>query len=110
MDEMTEAQYKEAHIALWDWLFHHPSKEKYNWPGWEHNGGGYGEVFGDCFACECSARDNGGTERNCLFCPLKKEACLDAPSIYDHWVKISDPKVRKKYAAIIRDAWREVPV
>jgi hypothetical protein len=94
---MTEAEYKAAHIALWDWLYQHPSEDKADWPGWKE----YGDVEGFCFACVFC-------DGECYRCPLKVERCSFDGSPYQKWGDGSE-KTKKKYAAMIRDAWREVP-
>jgi hypothetical protein len=100
---MTEAQCKAAHIDLWDWLYHHPSKNKYEWPEWGTNGGQYVHVLNRCFACDlCFGR--------CRHCLLEIKHCEYSDSEFKQWSHATSEKTRKKYAAIIRDAWREVPV
>jgi hypothetical protein len=106
---MTEAQYKEAHIALWDWLFHHPSMGKKDWPGWKEKGGQYEDIENYCFACQSCSGNDAPYWVNCGSCPLEITPCGDDESPFEYWFWSYSPRIRKKYALIIRDSWREVP-
>jgi hypothetical protein len=101
---MTESEYKAAHIALWQWLYDNPERSKGSWPGWEVNGGEHGACHNDCFACELCWSNH----ESCEKCPLSFR-CHDDGSPYKEWDAASTRRTRKKYAAIIRDAWREIP-
>jgi hypothetical protein len=102
---MTEAQYKEAHIALWDWLCNFPMRYEEDWPMWKKNGGPYDEVYEYNFACEYSSQKNGAL--NCTACPLEIQFCPLSKSPWNIWYQSHSIKTRKKYAAIVRDSWRE---
>jgi hypothetical protein len=106
---MTEAEMKAAHIALWDWLYENPGEEKDDWPEWAWNGGQYSGVFDDCFACEMAKDKNDRvTIGRCTYCPLQIMSCRSGPeSAYESWYNAEDAETRKKYAAVIRDAWRD---
>jgi len=102
---ISREAYEEAHgrhIELWDWLFHHPSKEKESCPKWEDNGGKWEGVSHDCFACEI----DDSVDANCHSCPVDwgSERCLRWDSPYRKWSDAEPPKTRKKYAALVRDA------
>lgn len=93
----------ELHRKLWDWLYHHPSKDKDDWPRWIHNGG---DINGDgvvslCFLCEYSRHTGTG----CRGCPLDWEITKYCVwnGYFDRYSRVSSPKTRKKYAALIRD-------
>lgn len=105
-----------AHRQMWDWLAHHPLKEKIEWPEWRMNDGEYDEVQSNCFACEYVHRispirfDLNGIEivhHNCRLCPFGHYTdgdCLGG--LYMRWVIAGahkDAKARAEYAAVIRD-------
>ena len=89
------------HRALWDWIFHHPSKSTEDWPEWEKNGGDIDAGF-FCFACIVA----GGS---CMVCPIDWESegvplCWSSKgSSYTRFCKAKSPKTQKKYAAKVRD-------
>ena len=98
------------HRELWNWLFHHPSKRKADWPRWKYNNGDISRVPQDCFACEY---DHCG---ECLFVwgPNDGDSCEklvgkggwfleDEPGYFSRWEDAKTAKTRKKYAKIIRD-------
>jgi hypothetical protein len=108
-----EAEYKALHIELWQWLYDHPDKDCHVWPGWED----CDEVPGSyCLACQFAFEQE---ERDdeihfvCDYCPLDQgimKMCQGQGTFYD-WCEaryIGDSKAAQKYAAMIRDAWREV--
>jgi hypothetical protein len=91
----------EGHIALWDWLSKHPSKQKHHWPGWEkYPSADY------CFACEEAICGKG---TNCDFCPIEwvpgqgSGKCCGPRSPYERWRLTSSLKDKMKLAAEIRD-------
>jgi hypothetical protein len=49
---MTKEEVYKKHYAMWDWLYHHPDKEKKDYPGWRQNGGTEKKVINSCFLCE----------------------------------------------------------
>jgi hypothetical protein len=104
---MADSGLKAAHIALWDWLYQHPAAWKRHWPGWRENGG---KLFAgnSCFACTFAGFDEYADPR-CDNCPLDQNVmhgCRQhTASAYVCWERASDPEIRKKYAAMIRDAW-----
>jgi hypothetical protein len=101
---MTEEDYRAAHIELWKWLHDNPSEDKEDWPGWAK----YGFVVRNCFACDyaCELEDFNECER----CPIREKTgeCDFSYSIWNRWRDAETDRTRKKYAAIIRDAWREI--
>lgn len=116
---------KENHIAMWNWLAKHPTKEKENWPGheviyrlveekkakfninafsWHH-----------CFACmnAIEKRRRAGKKRHiCCYCPVdfgikKGETCdLNGDSSYFKWDDVVTRKVRSKLAKQIAEGWK----
>ena len=92
---------KENHVALWNWLSEHPEKCKIDWPGWktidrlniEHS-------CNRCFACDVVV---GNCEENP--CPIGD--CSDYEHPYVKYGRSVDPDDRAKYAAQVRDAWKE---
>jgi hypothetical protein len=100
-DDNAEAKYRAGHIALWDWLYHHPSKLPENWPGWISNAYRHIEYIRS-FGCDFSYFE-------CDACPLELKTCNRKDSVLAHWYQAKSPKSRKKYAAIMRDSWREIP-
>jgi len=87
---------KEAHYMLWDWMAEHVDCDK-------------GDFFtthncniipsGDCFACEEFADDDNG----CGSCPLYNHGC----TLFWKWRESTDDSDIKKYALLIRDAWKD---
>ena len=59
------------HQQLWLWLYNHPDKYKYNWPGWVN----YEQrVRTYCFACEYASAmqaNDHNTYIACHYCPFK---------------------------------------
>lgn len=71
------------HKKLWNWLAENPTKTKYDWIGWKHNGG---YIYIDTIDSECFACDYANSV--CKFCPLKVSnnsffTCLDG--LYEDW-------------------------
>ena len=117
MDKATYEKYAKRHWELWNWLSHHQSKGKSQWPGWERNGGRWPSVEVNCFACEVSEK------ANCGDCPIiwgkrtfsGQMRCGHDDSPYSKWSLAKSLKTHKKYAALIRDAvwipyeeWKEL--
>jgi hypothetical protein len=103
---MTEAEYKALHIELWQWLYDHPDKGKEDWPGWEKYCDKTGHIHNLCFACVFAGY--------CVpYCPLNQElmqGCRYDQGAYASWCdSYGKPDEHRKYAALIRDAWRKVP-
>ena len=109
---MTEQQLRALHIELWQWLYNNPSKTVREWPGW------YADTGTDFlmrvvlqwqgnFACVVA----GGP---CLTCPLDQNVMhgcrrgYKTKAAYVRWENAGCIATRKKYAALIRDSWREV--
>lgn len=113
---LTKKQALGLTLALWDWLFHHPTKEKLDWPEWKRNGGIYPGVDSECFCCEYdqyrateNMRKYAKIEYSiCQYCPLYKElsGCGRSPqeSIFIRWDNAMTPKTKKKYAGLIAEA------
>jgi hypothetical protein len=102
---MTLKTAKKRHKELWDWLSKNPTKDKWDWPMWTHNGGKYQYVSIGCFACEIAGD-------NCYACPVAwptKKCCQeDDKGLYDLYSMTKDNKKRSKIAAQIRDLpWKE---
>lgn len=83
-----------AHKKLWTWLSENPEMNKYNWPGWEWNGGIADKVVNGCFACEfCNIL--------CGECPLlwpkvrgKLGPCHTKGGLYEKWANSKDPEIQ----------------
>jgi len=91
---MTRTKAHKLHRELWDWLYHHPSKKKSDWPGWKDNGGNASRVRADCFLCEYYYFHFG----DCLHCPLFLN------NYFTRWALCASLKTKKKYAKLVRDA------
>ena len=99
--ELTKKQAIELHRELWDWLYHHPSKQKWEWSEWKNNGGNFPSVESDCFLCEYEL-----TRSNCKNCLLlwPLDHCFNlGDGLFGRWEDARSPKTRKKYAKLIRD-------
>jgi hypothetical protein len=100
---MTEAEYKTLHIELWQWLYDNPGKPKQAWPGWEE----HEDSIHRCFACDFAS--------DCVHCPLDKEIMRGCNPYLKHskagafllWCESN--YCDTEAAALIRDAWREIP-
>jgi hypothetical protein len=98
---------KQKHYDLWDWLYHHPSKEKKHYPKWKINGGKIIKPQYECFLCTVY---NNMFSCNCDRCPLGKKGgvCnIDKNNWFNIWDYAGTPKTRKKYAKLIRDIFVE---
>lgn len=49
--KLTKKKTIELHRELWDWLYHHPSKSKTDWPEWDRIEEIYGMIPHNCFPC-----------------------------------------------------------
>lgn len=106
-------QAKQLYYEEWDWLAENPVKkdgslnEKRDWPRWEENGGDVPYVFDRCFACFVDAARGGG----CIGCPCDwgngRNGCNLPGSPFYEWNLTKTPRTRKKYALLVRDAWKE---
>jgi hypothetical protein len=108
---MTEAEYKAGHIALWQFLYDNPGKDKEEWPGWQDEKWSeirlyhFIEIY--CFACRWAYSIDAVSA--CESCPLDQSVmhrCTGLFSACYRWVNAKTAKTKKKYAAIIRDAWK----
>jgi len=88
--ELTKKEAYSKHREVWDWFYHHPPKEKYEWPDWEKY-----PFYMFCFLCVVHNND-------CNKCPLGEKSGL-----YWKWNDAKSSKTRKKYAALIRDIVNE---
>ncbi|MDR2744431.1 MAG: hypothetical protein LBB66_04455 [Desulfovibrio sp.] len=113
---MTEAEYKALHIELWQWLHDNPGKKKEDWPWWRKHDT---YASGLCFACEYAGElmwsgFHPSESIRCDNCPLNDEimlGCTGEEGAFARWqdaTRDGDYDSAKKYAAHIRDAWREV--
>jgi hypothetical protein len=113
---MTESEYKALHIELWQWLYDNPGKKKEDWPRWRKHDT---YAAGFCFACEYAGELMWSgfphpESVRCDNCPLNQDImrmCRDKEGAYARWydaIQDGDEEAAKKYAALIRDAWREV--
>ena len=102
--KLTKKRAIELHRELWDWLYHHPSKIKEDWPRWEKNGGDIPYTKNDCFLCDYL---NKVIRQSCFRYPCildwGQQCCFDAGAYYTIWDASISPKTRKKYARMIRD-------
>ena len=91
----------ELHREQWEWHFHHPTKQKEDWPRWEVNGGNIPNVDNLCFLCEYSFAHH----TSCKQCLLKWPhfGCMSKGGPYGAWIRARSPRTRKKYAKLIRD-------
>ena len=99
--KLTKKRAIKLHRELWDWLFHHPSKKKWDWPRWTRNGGDISVIENDCFLCEYDKF----RKDDCMACPLDwgGRNCNDDNAYFNLWNKAKLLGTRKKYAKIIRD-------
>jgi len=97
--KLTKKRAIELHRELWDWLYHHPSKEKEDWPRWRHNKGDIdsASVESGCFLCEY-------TDTGCDGCPLDwSPAGTCYTGFFLWWEQAKAWQTRRKYAKLIRD-------
>lgn len=98
---LTKKRAIELHRELWDWLYHHPSKDKGDWPRWEWNGGDIPKSKNYCFPCEYTRT------QSCFSIPCILDwgtpHCFDDNACYAKWDASYSPKTRKKYAKLVRD-------
>jgi len=109
MMKLTKKKAIELHRELWDWLYHNPEKAKGDWPRWEE----LEKVMAQCFLCEYANRKCNLTLFQCECCPLawprfdlwsrKGVFCYQKDTPFDKWAKAKSPRIKKKYAKIIRD-------
>lgn len=103
--KLTRKKIDELCYQLWDWLYHHPSKEKADWPKWSRVSLSswnkryyYKDKFINqgCFYCN---------HYSCPNCPLGKvsRCTADDAAYFGKWIRAESPKTRKKYAKLIRD-------
>ena len=100
--KLTKKKAIRLHRELWDWLYHHPSKHKSDWPKWEYNGGNVKEANNDCLLCEYIQALYAGCDR----CPLDwspTEFCQMGGGYFDKWLAARSWQTKKKYTKIIRD-------
>ena len=82
---------------LWQWLADNPDNEKYEWLGWEENGGKIPECWGSCPLCQYATLHKGRCD-SCLLWGKGKELegrCHDYKSSYWRWYYSKDSTVRK---------------
>ena len=116
--KLTKKKAIELHRELWDWLYHNPSKEKEDWPGWGKLEKAYGGIFlGMCFPCEYARKIQNPkypkSRYQCDSCPLAwpqfdlwqrtSVFCYQEGTPYYKWTTCKTPRTRKKYAKLIRD-------
>ena len=77
-----------AHKALWNWVSKNPGRKKYEWPGWEENGGRMEYISSYCFACGCGCDDYDCDDYDCPHCPLDWGGwdCLQPNSLFEQWL------------------------
>jgi len=94
--KLTKKKAIKLHRELWDWIYHHPSKRKKDWPRWKANGGDLPSVYNLCFFCE--------SKYNCCLVDwVKTFSCTSPESFYRSYCNAKSIKTKKKYAKIIRD-------
>ncbi len=70
-----------AHKKLWNWLAENPTKKKWDWPEWEHNGGQYiSQSY--CFACDYDTQYEAYGDEGCDNCPFGFSMCNE---IFHEW-------------------------
>ena len=106
---MKEEKAKKLHYELWDWLSHHPSKRKRDWPGFKDIAVDMNQHM-NCFACLIAFQRSKEFEDRpaCETCPLTDIACYspNVESYYEKW-RYTNDKTRSEYARLIRDSWKE---
>lgn len=76
-----------AHKELWDWIANNPDLTYWEWPGWEQNGGEYGFLINDNFACDYAHLVSTAHKFiDCRDCPLTQ------------W---TDPSVERRYFSYV---------
>lgn len=100
---ITKRRAIELHRELWDWLLHHPSKGKRDWPRWLFNGGDIEGADSDCFLCECHNSQHlvNCEDGECILAWPKGGACYN--DIFEDWCVAKSPATRKRHARTIRD-------
>lgn len=102
---LTKEKAIKLHRQLWDWLYHHPSKTKENWPEWGYNGGEIKRVKDYCFLCEYAEQKDPKADCEAI-CPLDwspANGCCEANSYFAKWYYATNLRTSKKYAKLIRD-------
>lgn len=132
---MTEHEYKNRHIKLWQEIVDYLHKTKrgyvkidYKYYKYiadlkanllntqnENSGVVFTEVYHDCYACEFALIENGNNIDMCVKCPLiNKLGCVchdkdtGAYALLVKAYKSKDYEKAIRLAIRIRDAWREV--
>jgi hypothetical protein len=121
VEQMSFDELHAAHIALWDWLAHHPEAKKSDWSDWEDYDDDY--LINNCFDCVYASMFRIDSNDNlCDFCPIKDWSCVDykgivshcsqCHSLYKRWDSLMTPLTdRAELAAQIRDLpWVEQEV
>jgi len=109
MGELTLAQAKAGHRALWDWLAETGSDIKAAWPGWAE----YDRMaMSYCFVCECHRTYVGPCHVRCpAVWPGGAGCCETAGNddgVFELWRAERNINARRELAAQIRDLpWRE---
>ena len=107
--KLTLRKALEICIALWRWLEQNPNAEKFDWPGWEKNGGDIPNMQSNCSCCEYTTQQIGRTP-NCIpVCPLKSiwpAGCINVgDSPFRLWeLNVGNHIVRRTQAKVIADA------
>jgi len=101
MAKLTKKKAIKLHRRLWDWLYHHPSKRKEDWPEWKFNGGRIADVKSWSFGCHLKFHHDILLFEACENCCFDNFICLGG--LFINWKQATTAKVRKKYAKLIRD-------
>ena len=76
----TKGQRIRAHRKMWRWLGENPVRKKFEWPGWEENGGRYSAQLANCFLCVY----------DCKNCPLVWPlggTCAGEKELFSLWIQ-----------------------
>lgn len=104
-DEGKTLPARTVHRALWNWLAKTGNDSKWDWPGWQANGGNIPLLHKLCVGCQIiSWNDSEG------LCPVFGRWCfLDdgCHRLFHCWFRATTIESRKRMARMIRDRWME---
>ncbi len=106
--KLTEKEYMDICIELWERMEKTGAEQKYTWVGWKK----YGKMLNNCPLCEYVGRNKGGGMKGgCKKCPLGwgfmgcEENII---SQYTNWLVSTEIASRKKYAGLFLEQLKEI--
>ena len=105
--ELTERESIDKSIELWTWLAE-TGREKYGWPEWDWNGGGYEEVESDCFLCEYRSQHSDLCYKDCPYSQKFGGCFTGEVPYYKFWDKSDTEEGNKKYASLFLEQLKQL--